>query len=484
MILNQQTKPRTAGHYLKQANQLKRAGKLGEAIALYHQVIELNPHFTWAYHNLGNALIEQGNLDRAVACYLESIKINPNSAWLYYRLGEAIAEQGDLDTAIEHLQTAIAIKPDCHKFYNVRGWILNQQQNFDEALKNHQKAIEINPLTTESYLGCCICCIYQGKLNLANEYITKSLKLSPRLTRGRFYHEFLKTIEKIDIRENQMNDIDPLHQIEASGDQYNFIRTIAKIVEEHLDKSHDKNEKKQLSFHRVHRCLSEMILPGGDYLDILKKLHSLLQPKTYVEIGIENGRSFRLSYSSTISIGIDPQPKLKEYPASAKIFALTSNDVFAQYDIISELNGNPIDLAFIDGLHLFDQSLQDFINLEKYSHKKTVICFHDTLPLDKITSQRNFSTMFWSGDVWKIVPLLKQYRPDLTLFTVATKPTGLTIVTNLDPYSQVLEKNYNEIVNEYMNKNWVDDHRLRYNMLSVVKNNWQAITNRLAQSDN
>lgn len=482
MIVNQQTEPRTAGHYLRRANQLKRAGKLEEAIALYHRVIELNPHLSWAYHNLGNALIEQGNLDRAAACYLESIKINPNSAWLYYRLGEALAQQGDLEAAIELFQKAIALKPDCYKFYDSMGWVLNQQQNFDKALKNYQKSIEINPSTTESYLGCCICCIYRGDLSSANEYITKVLKLSPRSTKGIFYHEFLKTIEKLGIRENNISDIDlpGKFDIEAGSDKYNLIRTIAKIVEEHLDKSRDKNEKKQLGFHRVHRCLSEMILPGGDYLDILKKLHSWLQPKTYVEIGIESGRSFRLSPSSTISIGIDPKPKLKEYPASAKIFALTSNDFFSQYDLISELNGNPLDLAFIDGLHLFDQSLQDFINLEKYSHQKTVICFHDTLPLDKITSQRNFSTMFWSGDVWKIVPLLKQYRPELTLFTVATKPTGLTIVTNLDPRSQVLEQNYDEIVNEYMNKNWVEDHGLRYSMLSVVSNNWNEIAKKLS----
>ncbi|WP_333356941.1 tetratricopeptide repeat protein [Microcoleus sp. B3-A4] len=37
----------SAGQLLKQANHLKRAGKLDEAIALYHQVIKLNPDFAW-----------------------------------------------------------------------------------------------------------------------------------------------------------------------------------------------------------------------------------------------------------------------------------------------------------------------------------------------------------------------------------------------------------------------------------------------------
>ncbi len=53
----------SAGRLLKQANQLKRMGKLDEAIALYHQVIEINPNFAWAYNNLGDTLVKRGNLD-------------------------------------------------------------------------------------------------------------------------------------------------------------------------------------------------------------------------------------------------------------------------------------------------------------------------------------------------------------------------------------------------------------------------------------
>ncbi|MGI0496390.1 tetratricopeptide repeat protein [Limnospira platensis CENA597] len=49
----------SAGELLRQANHLKRSGKLDEAIALYHQVIEINPHFAWAYHGLGNALVKE-----------------------------------------------------------------------------------------------------------------------------------------------------------------------------------------------------------------------------------------------------------------------------------------------------------------------------------------------------------------------------------------------------------------------------------------
>jgi hypothetical protein len=114
--------------------------------------------------------------------------------------------------------------------------------------------------------------------------------------------------------------------------------------------------------------------------------------------------------------------------------------------LLTELQGQRVDFAFIDGLHLFEQTLKDFVNLEKYSKQNTVICFHDTFPLDEITARRERKTGFWSGDVWKVVLILKKYRPDLKIFTVATQPTGLTIVTNLDSHSKILSEHYDDII--------------------------------------
>ncbi|EKD09759.1 tetratricopeptide repeat protein [Limnospira platensis] len=103
----------SAGELLRQANQLKRSGKLDEAIALYREAIELNPDFAWTYYELGDALAKQGNLDEAVAYYSEGLKINPNSASasLYYSLGEALAQKGDLDAAVDYLHKAVDINP-------------------------------------------------------------------------------------------------------------------------------------------------------------------------------------------------------------------------------------------------------------------------------------------------------------------------------------------------------------------------------------
>lgn len=49
--INLQMLPRNAGNLIKVGNQLKRLGKLIEAIAEYRRAIELNPNFSWAYYN-------------------------------------------------------------------------------------------------------------------------------------------------------------------------------------------------------------------------------------------------------------------------------------------------------------------------------------------------------------------------------------------------------------------------------------------------
>jgi hypothetical protein len=60
-------------------------------------------------------------------------------------------------------------------------------------------------------------------------------------------------------------------------------------------------------------------------------------------------------------------------------------------------------LAFIDGLHLFEQAFLDFIALEKFARPGSVIMIHDCLPLNRVTADRTRTTDFYTGDVWKLV---------------------------------------------------------------------------------
>jgi hypothetical protein len=129
---------------------------------------------------------------------------------------------------------------------------------------------------------------------------------------------------------------------------------------------------------------------------------------------------------------------------------MPSDEYFATHDVQADLGGLPIDLAFIDGAHVFDQALRDFINAERNSTPHSTILLHDCYPLTRFTAQREQRSLFWSGDVWRLVLILKKYRPELTIANVAAFPTGLCVVRGLDPASRVLADRHDAIVEEFM----------------------------------
>ncbi|GAB6842392.1 hypothetical protein JCM2811A_13930 [Methylorubrum rhodinum] len=63
---------------------------------------------------------------------------------------------------------------------------------------------------------------------------------------------------------------------------------------------------------------------------------------------------------------------------------------------------------------------------------------------------------WWLGDVWKIVPILKKYRADLKLYVVSAPPTGLVLVSNLNPQCTILKDNYAQIIEEMASMNFDD----------------------------
>jgi tetratricopeptide (TPR) repeat protein len=219
---------------------------------------------------------------------------------------------------------------------------------------------------------------------------------------------------------------------------------------------------------------AEKEMPGEDYYDWLQHFHQWMRPASYVEIGLGHGRSLALAGPETKAIGIDPYQGFWEKlnyvcpHGPATLFPLTSDDFFKQYDLRQVMERETFDLGFIDGLHLFEQVLKDFINLERYARKDSVILIHDCLPIAPIVAKRDRCTGFWTGDVWRIIPCLKTFRPDLEIVTIPTKPSGLGVVTNLDATSTVLDDNYEEIVRYYLSLNCPESFDHRRVVCSVV----------------
>jgi hypothetical protein len=202
---------------------------------------------------------------------------------------------------------------------------------------------------------------------------------------------------------------------------------------------------------RAHHMLAELEFPGEDYFRVLTRIHEHLKPATYLEIGIDQGLSFEIIGPETLALGVDPNPRLRKPPGPRqRVFAKTSDEFFEQCDVFSELGGKTVDLAFIDGMHQMEFALRDFINVERYCSADSIILIHDVYPIDTTSAARERVSWFWSGDIWRLILVLKKYRPDLTVNVIAARPTGLAIVQNLDPHSRVLAERQREIIDEFL----------------------------------
>lgn len=200
---------------------------------------------------------------------------------------------------------------------------------------------------------------------------------------------------------------------------------------------------------------------GIPYALALTRLHAQLQPRRYLEIGTRGGTSLKLA--NCASIAIDPAFQFQDFPAgtlnkpACLLFQETSDAFFENHNPSALLNG-PLDMAFLDGMHLYEFVLRDFINAERHCQPNAVILLHDSVPTDAHVARRDEADRtlaaysphpnWWAGDVWKAALIIRRLRPDLRVHAFDAPPTGLVAITNLDPGSDVLARAYSDVVTE------------------------------------
>jgi hypothetical protein len=215
---------------------------------------------------------------------------------------------------------------------------------------------------------------------------------------------------------------------------------------------------------------------GRPYYSLMERIHQHVKPRSYLEIGVCCGDAMVLAHDAALCIGIDPEPVIRmALPPQAQLHRITSDEFFADKKLTSQLEKNPIDLAFVDGMHLFEYALRDFLNIERFSNPNATILAHDCLPIDRVTAARERTTTTWTGDVWKLVVCLKKYRPDLQIRTIDVAPSGLTIIRGLDPKSTTLSSRMQQIEEEFIPMDFDEVESDLRDKLNVAPNDWGQI---------
>jgi hypothetical protein len=230
---------------------------------------------------------------------------------------------------------------------------------------------------------------------------------------------------------------------------------------------------------------------------VVQKIIDNKKAKTYLEIGVLAGDTF-LRIKTKNKWGVDPNfeiEPLKKFRYYFKnpfnifneYFSVDSDTFFAKED--ARLAGCGVDVAFIDGLHTFSQSLKDVENTLQYLNKNGVIILHDcnpmseaaAIPAKSISEVQNMSppdfTGVWNGDVWKTIVYLRATRKDLHVF-VLDCDFGLGIITRETPenmlkYSteEVRNLSYSDLLKDRQSLLNLKDPNYFKEFLSEMKSN-------------
>lgn len=206
----------------------------------------------------------------------------------------------------------------------------------------------------------------------------------------------------------------------------------------------------------AHPALAALLMPGPHYREVLRTIHAELRPRTYLELGVAAGATLALAESASVAVGVDPVEAPLEHPLGPKtrVVRETSDAFFAgrrREDVFGSL---PLDLVFIDGLHLFEFALRDFFNAEAWCTTASTIVLHDCVPIAANTATRERATRFWVGDTWKTIQALARHRPALRVRTILTPPSGLVVVRRLAPEARPTPAEVERMLGDFMARDY------------------------------
>jgi len=317
------------------------------------------------------------------------------------------------------------------------------------------------------------------------------IALAAKAARGGREAEALEFARRARMTAPTAADLGPLLSTFATGKQIKDI-TLARQVQfyldageacmragEYEDAEQHLREALRLNPGNMHAydVLSRVVMRGPDYYERLEQVHELLNPASYLEIGVKFGTSLAGARPPTIAVAVDPDPRVREpIQIGCHLYRETSTEFFERRDVRALFGGLGPELVFIDGLHEFPTALEDFWHVEAIADPGTIVVLHDVIPFDEVTQRREQVYEFYTGDGWKLLHCLADVRPDLSWFTVRTPPSGLTFVTGFDSGSTILREQHDKLVDRFGDLPFEESRDVPG---VVLDNDWDAISQQL-----
>ena len=158
-------------------------GQQEKAVTWIRKAIDANPNHPLFFSNLGIVLCELDRRDEAIDCYRKALEIQPDFYNALCNLGNALHDKGERKEGIACYRKALEIQPNLHAGHNNLGNALQGDGQLEEAILSYQKAIEVKPDYHEAYNNMGFALQALGRHEESIECCHKALAIKPD------YHE-------------------------------------------------------------------------------------------------------------------------------------------------------------------------------------------------------------------------------------------------------------------------------------------------------
>jgi len=133
-----------------QAINLASKGSFKEALACFHQALQIETSNSLLWYNLGVTYREYGNLKAAKKALLQAYKLNAKDEDIIETLSLVCFSLEEVDAAFKYCATGIDLNPQNFRMWNDMGVFFFSKGDYKEASEVFETALSLNPLYTDA----------------------------------------------------------------------------------------------------------------------------------------------------------------------------------------------------------------------------------------------------------------------------------------------------------------------------------------------
>lgn len=156
-----------------------REKRFADAVAVYRQIVRLDPSDPIIYKYLGIALARSGKPDEALKEYAHSLQLDPSNASVHYNIGVLLIEARKEDQAIAHFQQAIQLDPGLVTAHFQLANLLMRKGEDADAEREYGIVVSLEPQNGLAHLMQAMAAVHSGSYGRARTLLEEAAAAFP-----------------------------------------------------------------------------------------------------------------------------------------------------------------------------------------------------------------------------------------------------------------------------------------------------------------